>query len=97
VDGGFSEAGEAMTDAPSKCPRCGGALENDREVEKPVRHGDDVALVRVRADVCTQCGERLYRPEVVEWMQRVRQALKDASSKAPVVGRVYDYRAVDSR
>jgi YgiT-type zinc finger domain-containing protein len=94
--GRLSEAGEAMTEGPLKCPRCGGTLEHDREVEKPLVQGDDVALVRVLADVCTQCGERLFRPEVVEWMQRVRDALRRSPATGPVVGRVYDYRSLNS-
>ena len=43
----FSNAGEAMTDGPSKCPRCGGDVDSDseREIDRPVRVGDDIALV----------------------------------------------------
>jgi YgiT-type zinc finger domain-containing protein len=81
-----------MRDGPSKCPQCGGALDYDRKVERAVRYKDDVALVKVRADVCTQCGERLYRPEMVDVMEQARDSLKNKRAKARVVGRVYDYR-----
>ena len=83
-----------MAERPIKCPRCGGRLEHDREVEKPVRYGDDVALVSLRADVCTRCGVRLFDREMMKRMERVRDSLKEASSEAPVVGQVYDYRSV---
>ena len=83
-----------MNDGPSKCSQCAGALDYDREVEKAVRYKDDVALVKVRADVCTQCGERLYRPEMIDLMERARESLKKKVSKAPVVGSVYDYRSL---
>ncbi len=81
-----------MVDGPSQCPRCGGALDYDREVEKAVRYNDDMALVKVRADVCTQCGERLFRPEMIDLMEQARESMKK-SGKAPVIGRVYDYRS----
>ena len=72
MERGLPQAGETMSDGPSKCPRCGGALDYDCEIEKAVRYKDDVALVRVRADVCAQCGERLFRPEMVDLMEQAR-------------------------
>jgi YgiT-type zinc finger domain-containing protein len=77
---------------PSCCPRCGGELEYDREVERPVREGNDVAIVLVRADVCTQCGELLLYPGMTDRVTKARQALRDGAT-SPTLGHVYDMRA----
>ena len=53
---------------PSGCARCAGDLEYGREVEVEVRQADDVALVRVTADVCKRCGELLLRPGMSDHM-----------------------------
>ena len=82
-----------MSEHLSKCPRCGGSLDHDREVEKAIRYKDDVALVKVTADICTQCGERVFAPPMVELMERARESLKRPAT-APVVGRVFDYRSL---
>jgi YgiT-type zinc finger domain-containing protein len=74
------------------CPTCGGELELAREVVRPVREGNDVALVTVRADVCTQCGELLLHPGETDKLVRAKQALR-AGKTGPVVGHVYDLRA----
>ena len=42
-----------------RCPVCGGELVG-KEVEKLLRGGIHTAVVRVYADVCLRCGERLY-------------------------------------
>jgi len=76
---------------PAKCPSCGGTVEPDREVDQVVREGDDVALVRVRADVCLDCHEVLLHPGMVERMFAAKAALR-SSATAPVIGRVYDLR-----
>jgi YgiT-type zinc finger domain-containing protein len=84
-----------MTMGPSQCSRCGGELEYDREVEQEVRHGDDVALLRVRADVCTRCGEVLLHPGMTDRMVRAKKMLQESPAKARVVGRVYDLRSFE--
>ena len=48
----------------SQCPACGGELV-EKEVEKLLRGGIHTAVMRVRAEVCLRCGERLYPPETV--------------------------------
>lgn len=48
-----------------KCPVCGGELA-EKNVEKPLRSGVNLAVIKVRADVCLHCGERLYSQETVK-------------------------------
>lgn len=58
-----------------KCPVCGGELK-EKEVEKLLRGGDDTALLKVTAEVCLHCGERLYAVETVRLFEQIRNRLK---------------------
>ena len=57
-----------------KCPVCGGVVE--KEVEKLLRGGGKHSRVNVSAEVCLQCGERLYAQETVRCFERIRDRLK---------------------
>ncbi len=58
-----------------KCPVCGGQLVA-KEVEKLVRGGLHTAVLRVQAEVCLRCGERLYAEETVRRFQEIRTKLE---------------------
>lgn len=60
----------------SKCVRCGSRDLEDRDVEKLVRGGDDVAALRVRATVCRRCGERYLPGAAVRALERARRDLE---------------------
>ncbi len=78
---------------PERCPLCGGYLEPDREVDRVVREGDDVALVRVQADVCGDCGEVLLHPGMADRVVKAKASLRAGMpATAAIVGRVYDLR-----
>ena len=47
-----------------KCPVCGGELES-KQVEKLLRGGGHTVSMKVTAEVCQHCGERLYADDVV--------------------------------
>ena len=72
-----------------KCPICGGEL-IEKEVEKVVRGGSNTAIVRVKAEVCQHCGERLYRPETTAQFEEIKQKLssEDVGEFEPV-GKTY--------
>ena len=55
----------------SQCPVCGGEI-----VEKLLRGGNHTAVVRVCAEVCLHCGERLYSQETVRLFQEIRAKLE---------------------
>ena len=57
-----------------RCPVCGGQLVAKR-VEKLLRGGIHTAVVYARAQVCHQCGERLYSQGAVRRFQRIRTKL----------------------
>jgi len=68
-----------------KCPTCGGDLV-EREVEKLLRGGSHMAVMRVVAEVCLGCGERLYSQETVKRFEAIRSKLEreDVSAMQPL-------------
>ena len=58
-----------------KCPVCGGELE-EKMVEKLLRGGSHIAALRVHAEVCLHCGERLYAEDTVRFFEQIRNKLK---------------------
>jgi len=58
-----------------RCPICGGELVEKR-VEKLLRGGVDTAVVKVHAEVCLHCGERLYSQETVRRFEEIRGKLE---------------------
>ncbi len=59
----------------NKCSNCGNELET-RTVEKLLRGGDHTVSLRVAAEVCLHCGERLYPEAVVRSFEEIRSKLK---------------------
>jgi YgiT-type zinc finger domain-containing protein len=66
-----------VTASLSRCARCGSTDLEDRDTEKLVRVGDDVAALRVRATVCHRCGERYLSKEAIRDLERVRRDLDE--------------------
>lgn len=64
-----------MTQPFDKCPVCGGELV-EKEVEKLLRGGRHTALVKVSAEVCLHCGERLYSEATVRRFEQIRIKLE---------------------
>jgi YgiT-type zinc finger domain-containing protein len=58
-----------------KCPVCGGELV-EKDVEKLLKGGIHTAVLKVRAEVCLRCGERLYSVETVRRFEQIRQKLE---------------------
>lgn len=58
-----------------ECPVCGGELV-EKEVEKLLRGGNNTAVLRVKADVCLRCGERLYSQDTVSKFEKIRTKLE---------------------
>ena len=58
-----------------KCPVCGHGLV-EKEVEKLLRGGVHTAIIKVRAEVCLHCGERLYSQETVKRFEEIRAKLE---------------------
>ncbi len=58
-----------------KCPVCGGDMV-EKEVEKLLRGGNHTAILKVVAEVCLHCGERLYSQETVRRFEQIRAKLE---------------------
>ena len=76
-----------MTTEPARetCPACGGVLAQ-KQVEKLLRGGVHTAVVRVQAEVCQGCGDRLYTPDTVRQFETIRDKLasQDTADFNPV-------------
>jgi YgiT-type zinc finger domain-containing protein len=48
----------------------------EKEVEKLLRGGAHTAVLRVKAEVCLRCGERLYSQETVRRFEEIRSKLR---------------------
>lgn len=59
----------------SKCPICGGEV-TVKYVEKLLRGGKNTASVRIKAEVCLHCGERLYSKETISYFESIRSKLE---------------------
>ena len=58
-----------------RCPVCAGEI-IEKEVEKLLKGGVNTAVLKIRAEVCLRCGERLYSPETVRRFEQIRQKLE---------------------
>ena len=47
----------------------------EKEIEKLLREGVNIAAVTAKAEVCMRCGERLYSIETVYRFQQIRDKL----------------------
>lgn len=63
-----------------QCPICGGELVR-KLVTKVLRGGGHTATIKVEADVCIRCGERLYTMEKVEKFEEIRFLLKSGQTE----------------
>lgn len=78
-----------MTLLNEKCAVCGGRL-IEKEVEKLLRGGRHMAAMKVKAEVCLHCGERFFKPDDIEWFERVEFKLEhDQTNEFKVLGAAF--------
>ena len=63
-----------------QCPPCDSELVG-KDVQKLLRGGLHTAVLRVKAEVCLECGERLYSEETVRRFEDIRQKLKNRQTE----------------
>jgi YgiT-type zinc finger domain-containing protein len=68
-----------------QCPVCGGEVV-EKEVEKILRGGTNTAVLRVLAEVCLHCGERMYSKETISRFEEIRGKLarQDVADFQPI-------------
>ena len=59
----------------NKCPVCGGEV-IEKDLEKLLRGGKNTAVVKIKAEVCTHCGERLYSKDTISYFEQIRSKLE---------------------
>lgn len=59
----------------TKCPVCGGEMV-EKEVEKLLKGGVNLAVIMIKAEVCLHCGERLYSQDTIRRFEEVRAKLE---------------------
>jgi len=64
----------------TKCPVCGGEL-IEKTIEKLLRGGNNIASLKVKAEVCSHCGERLYSTATVKHFEEIRKKLLHKEKK----------------
>ncbi len=69
-----------MTNILQPCPVYSGELV-EKNVQKLLRGGLHTAVVSVKAEVCLQCGERLYDEETIRRFEDIRAKLKNQQTE----------------
>ena len=72
-----------------RCPICKGEIV-DKEVEKVLKGGTNTAIIKLKAEVCLHCGERLYTPETVSRFEDIREKLtQEDISEFELIGKTF--------
>ena len=58
-------------------------------VQAEVKIGSDRLVVPVQAEVCAECGEAYYSPEVLRHLERVREDFARKAISPASIGTVY--------
>jgi len=76
-----------------KCPVCGGEMKK-KQVEKILRGGKHTAVLKVSAEVCLHCGERLYSAEIIKLFEEIRKKLENQEvSEFRILGKSFQVQA----
>jgi YgiT-type zinc finger domain-containing protein len=75
-----------------RCYACQGDLEKREITYTTVHSGRVIVVENVPAEVCTQCGEPVFRPDVVEKLQKIVWGEVPETSEVTVP--LYDFQKV---
>lgn len=70
--------------ASNKCPVCKSTLV-EKEVEKFLKSNGDTAVLKVRAEVCSQCNMKFFAPGIIAKIAGVKNKLKKGHTKGFIV------------
>jgi YgiT-type zinc finger domain-containing protein len=72
-----------------RCPICKGEIP-EKEVETVLKGGTNTAIIKLTAEVCLHCGERLYTPETVSRFEGIRKKLSQEDvSEFELIGKTF--------
>jgi YgiT-type zinc finger domain-containing protein len=66
-----------------KCYFCGGQTEEETVTDLYTEGNLYVAVENVPADVCQQCGERYYSPEVMKMLLALTEEMREHAAVGP--------------
>lgn len=72
-----------------KCDLCGGKVSHQSTSYTLLYEGHWIIVENVPADVCQQCGEKLFAPETVEHLQKIIWGHRKPAKKIETP--VYEY------
>lgn len=72
-----------------KCVICGGKIK-EKEVLEEVKENNNHLVVKVKADVCLNCGERYYASGVVDKLVNLKENLRKHNLRLHEIGKVYE-------
>lgn len=73
----------------NKCPICGNEVV-EKEVEKLLKGANNIAVIKVMAEVCLHCGERLYSQETVRKFEKIRVKLaREETNEFQLLGKSF--------
>ncbi|MEW6163028.1 MAG: YgiT-type zinc finger protein [Nitrospirota bacterium] len=72
-----------------KYPVCRGEVV-EKEVEKLLKGGKNTAVVKVTAEVCLHCGERLYSHDTIIRFEKIRKKLQDDVEEFVPIGKTFE-------
>jgi YgiT-type zinc finger domain-containing protein len=77
-----------------KCYFCGGTTKEKLVTDLYTEERLYVAVENVPADVCKQCGQRYYRPDVVDKLLAITESMRE-HSKVAVPGQRAEFSICD--
>ena len=71
-----------------KCPICGGDTKEDIVEVQEIIEGEAYIISGVNAEVCVQCGERMYSLGEMRRIEKVRERIKNRMIEPKEVRRI---------
>ena len=71
-----------------KCPICGGDTKEDIVEVQEIIEGEAYIISGVNAEVCVQCGERMYSLVEMRRIEKVREKIKNRMIEPKEVRRI---------
>jgi len=75
-----------------KCVICNGSDIEVKTVDEQIALGDDIVLVRLTLQVCSQCGERYYDRKAIQLIEQIRAKGKQKFLDIENVGKIFRVR-----
>jgi YgiT-type zinc finger domain-containing protein len=73
-----------------KCPICTKGNISLKTIDEFIKVGNNTAIIKVKVESCSRCGENFYDPETIREIEFIRKELKNRKSKILIpIGQTY--------